>query len=472
MREDGRRPSRSPAPSAGSPRRRPRPPRDRRAWPGGAPSRARGSPSGDGGFRTKAPRSQRGGTGLRPGSIVRPEPRFPGGNGRPRRRCRPASGAFSAPATADRTKMPLGAAQRREPAGALPGDQRLQGGAHGGGLLPDPRKLLGLPQEFIVDVQRRSHMHQYASYMHTGQPGKVESTRVVGSDLPHQASAYRTGATVAVASPGEGEDRLEVNRKVGESGLGRLEYLGWIDVVVLVDDAVAQARRGGDLFHVATCEVAFHREVFPVVLVPLEGQAQERVGCPGFFVEDQEALGDLLHEKRVGPLEGNRIDLPAGEDAREFLLHLQQPAQAHLPVLEPDRNVDVAVLPRISCREGAEQKDEGDSVPPCDGGNSVPDFCGDLHGPMVPIAGKEVKTRCCAIPFPFAAEKPQAVFEVPWKAGKPKAASDVDFHGMALVMNSLKADKRPFTLSLSGRGNFKYVFPVLSSLAIIVAGNP
>ncbi|KRT73331.1 MAG: hypothetical protein XU12_C0010G0069 [Deltaproteobacteria bacterium CSP1-8] len=91
---------------------------------------------------------------------------------------------------------------------------------------------------------------------------------------------------------------------------------------------------------------------------------------------------------------------------------------------------------------------------------------------MVPIAGKEVKTRCCAIPFPFAAEKPQAVFEVPWKAGKPKAASDVDFHGMALVMNSLKADKRPFTLSLSGRGNFRYVFPVLSSLAIIVAGNP
>src|SRR3990172_7306506 len=235
-RADGRRPSRSPAPSAGSPRRKPGPPRDRRAWPGEAPTGTRGSPSGDGGFRTKAPRSRRGGTGLRPGSTVRPVPRSPGGNGRPRRRCRPASGAFSAPAPADRSKMPLGSAETREPAGALPGDQRLQGGAHGGGLLPDPRKLLGLPQEFIVDVQRRSHMHQYASYMHTGQPGKVESTRVVGSDLPHQASAYRTGATVAVASPGEGEDRLEVNRKVGESGLGRLEYLGWIDVVVLVDD--------------------------------------------------------------------------------------------------------------------------------------------------------------------------------------------------------------------------------------------
>src|SRR4030042_1357964 len=83
--------------------------------------------------------------------------------------------------------------------------------------------------------------------MHTSQPGKFEGTLVDGSDPPHQASAYRTGATVAVASPGEGEDRLEVNRKVGESGLGRLEYLGGIDVVVLVDDAVAQARRGGDL---------------------------------------------------------------------------------------------------------------------------------------------------------------------------------------------------------------------------------
>ena len=67
---------------------------------------------------------------------------------------------------------------------------------------------------------------------------------------------------------------------------------------------------------------------------------------------------------------------------------------------------------------------------------------------------------------------PGKPFEAPWKAGNPKAAPDDDFHGMAPVMNSLKADKRPFTLSLSGRGNFRYVFPVLSSLAIIVAGNP
>ncbi|MGA6993461.1 MAG: hypothetical protein WBX50_06160 [Candidatus Deferrimicrobiaceae bacterium] len=42
---------------------------------------------------------------------------------------------------------------------------------------------------------------------------------------------------------------------------------------------------------------------------------------------------------------------------------------------------------------------------------------------MVPIAGKEVKTRRCAIPFPFEAEKPQAVFKVPREVGKPKAAS-------------------------------------------------
>src|SRR3990172_7634158 len=254
MREDGRRPSRSPAPSAGSPRRRPRPPRDRRAWPGGAPSRARGSPSGDGGFRTKAPRSRKGGTGLRPGSTVRSEPRSPVGNGRPRRRCRPASGAFSAPATADRAKMPLGAAQRREPAGALPGDQRLQGGAHGGGLLPDPRKLLGLPQEFIVDVQRRSHMHQYASYMHTNQPGKFERNTEPSWRIPSQIPKglwkqeyRRLRYQSADASPGEGEDRLEVNRQVGERGLNRLENLGGVDVVVVVDDGVAQARRGGDL---------------------------------------------------------------------------------------------------------------------------------------------------------------------------------------------------------------------------------
>ena len=96
---------------------------------------------------------------------------------------------------------------------------------------------------------------------------------------------------------------------------------------------------------------------------------------------------------------------------------------------------------------------------------------------MVSTAGKEVKTRCCAIPFPSSL--PTAIEEIAepmrgriaWLAAGNTSVPDY-FHGMALVMNSPKADKRPFTLSLSGRGNFRYVFPVLPSLAIIVAGNP
>lgn len=66
----------------------------------------------------------------------------------------------------DRPNTSFGAAQRRQPAGALPGYQRFETGPNDGGFLAQAAQRGRAPEQGVVDVQCGAHMHQYASTMH------------------------------------------------------------------------------------------------------------------------------------------------------------------------------------------------------------------------------------------------------------------------------------------------------------------
>ena len=59
------------------------------------------------------------------------------------------------------------AAQRREPPGAFACHQRLEARPDHGSLLPKAAQLGGATEQGIIDIERGSHMHQYACLMHT-----------------------------------------------------------------------------------------------------------------------------------------------------------------------------------------------------------------------------------------------------------------------------------------------------------------
>lgn len=63
--------------------------------------------------------------------------------------------------------MPISPAKSCEASCALPGDEGLEAGPDDRGLLTETAQLRGTDQQRVIDVQRRPHMHQYASSMHT-----------------------------------------------------------------------------------------------------------------------------------------------------------------------------------------------------------------------------------------------------------------------------------------------------------------
>jgi len=74
--------------------------------------------------------------------------------------------------------MGLRAAKRRQPARALTRDQRAQSLVHECGLLLHAGGTARLRHQFVVQNQRRSHMHQYGCSMHIRQRGAEAFARV------------------------------------------------------------------------------------------------------------------------------------------------------------------------------------------------------------------------------------------------------------------------------------------------------
>lgn len=66
----------------------------------------------------------------------------------------------------DRAEVFRRPAEPRQPLGAFPGDQRLQAHPDQGRLLFDSGQLGSLAEDLVVDIDRRSHMHEYAIFMH------------------------------------------------------------------------------------------------------------------------------------------------------------------------------------------------------------------------------------------------------------------------------------------------------------------
>ncbi len=66
-------------------------------------------------------------------------------------------------------QLGLSAAQRSEPLAGLTRDQSLQARPHQRGLLLNAGQCPGAFQQAVVDDQRSSHMHEYASIMHMHQ---------------------------------------------------------------------------------------------------------------------------------------------------------------------------------------------------------------------------------------------------------------------------------------------------------------
>jgi hypothetical protein len=63
----------------------------------------------------------------------------------------------------------LGPAERREAAGALTRDERLEASVEQRRLAFEAAEALRFPEERLVDVQRRAHVHQYVASMQTRQ---------------------------------------------------------------------------------------------------------------------------------------------------------------------------------------------------------------------------------------------------------------------------------------------------------------
>lgn len=75
--------------------------------------------------------------------------------------------------------MPIRPAKNREASRTLPGDERFEARSNDRCLLAETAQLSGTDQQRVVDVERRSHMHQYASSMHT--PASWASALRLGS---------------------------------------------------------------------------------------------------------------------------------------------------------------------------------------------------------------------------------------------------------------------------------------------------
>ncbi len=81
---------------------------------------------------------------------------------RPRPKCLRGSRCLLGAPTSDRQQTLLGPTQFSQSTGTLPSDQRLQPEPDKGGLLFDASELGCLAEEPIIDIQRCSHMHEYA----------------------------------------------------------------------------------------------------------------------------------------------------------------------------------------------------------------------------------------------------------------------------------------------------------------------
>src|SRR4030042_178204 len=73
---------------------------------------------------------------------------------------------YGASPAGDGAEIFLGPAEPGPSLGALPGDQVFQAHPDQRRLLFDPGQLGSPGEEFVVNVDRRSHMHIYAIYMH------------------------------------------------------------------------------------------------------------------------------------------------------------------------------------------------------------------------------------------------------------------------------------------------------------------
>jgi hypothetical protein len=63
--------------------------------------------------------------------------------------------------------VPVGSSERRQPSRAFPGDESFEAGTDDGGLLTEAAQLGRAAQQGVVNVQSRTHMHQYGTLMHT-----------------------------------------------------------------------------------------------------------------------------------------------------------------------------------------------------------------------------------------------------------------------------------------------------------------
>src|SRR3990172_4592690 len=84
-------------------------------------------------------------------------------------RCPPESCGVTGAPPAYRTELLFSPAEIGQTAGTFSGYQCLETQAHQRGLLLDAGELGCLPQGGIINIERRSHVHQYAPLMHTSQ---------------------------------------------------------------------------------------------------------------------------------------------------------------------------------------------------------------------------------------------------------------------------------------------------------------
>lgn len=70
-------------------------------------------------------------------------------------------------------------------------------------------------------------------------------------------------------------------------------------------------------------EAALEIEIFPVVLVALEGQKLQPAKVGLGAVEQATVVGHLLEEERIGVIQDRQVDLPVGEHALEVVVQLR-----------------------------------------------------------------------------------------------------------------------------------------------------
>ena len=101
------------------------------------------------------------------------------------------------PPSGNRVQLGFTSSQSRQTLRRFPCDQRFQPGMHERGFFFDSRQASCPIDQNIIDNQSRSHMHKYASYMHTCQPCFARLRR---SRINRITRCSRSSRTVRYAS--------------------------------------------------------------------------------------------------------------------------------------------------------------------------------------------------------------------------------------------------------------------------------